>query len=101
MKSREVWEEESVLPDDVSFEEGTDDRYWSPELGGCEGILLSRETEIEGSDKKSSTGSTNTINEGGEPCIVEREEIVSKMRAAKKHWKRFPVNDIKESTWYL
>ena len=101
MKSREIWEEESVLPDDVSFGEGIDDRYWSPELGGCEGILLNRETEIEGSDKKSSTGSTNTINEGGEPSIVEREEIVSKMRAAKKHWKRFPVNDIEESTWYL
>ena len=33
--------------------------------------------------------------------IVGREEITQKMKEAKKHWKRFPVEEIKRSTWYL
>jgi hypothetical protein len=33
--------------------------------------------------------------------IVDRKEIQSKTKEAARHWKRFPVQEIKESTWYL
>lgn len=89
LDSRKDWEDEAVVPDGVVLREGSGDRYWTEELGGCEGILLGdRDGEGEGFKVD-------------EVPIVHREEILSKMRAAKKHWKRFPVEEIKQSTWYL
>jgi len=106
LKNREAWEDESVLPDDVAIGDGTEDRHWSPELGGCEGISAGRTIRVDNQSEHESTnkdGLENEIEEDGEEVssLVEREEIVSKMKAAKKHWKRFPVQEIKESTWYL
>ena len=97
LKNKQTWEEEAVLPDDIDIEEGTNDRHWTPELGGCEGISLTNED--------STTHDTITtsidVKQDAESTIVQREEIVSKMKAAKKHWKRFPIQEIKFSTWYL
>ena len=82
----QAWEKESVLPDNTEIREGTSDRHWSPEFGGCEGIMKNSEDES-GDDVVG--------------IVVERKEIQSKMKAAAQHWKRFPVREIKESTWYL
>mmetsp|Transcript_249 Transcript_249/g.546 ORF Transcript_249/g.546 Transcript_249/m.546 type:complete len:257 (-) Transcript_249:285-1055(-) len=106
LKNQETWEEESVLPDDIAIGEGTGDRHWSSELGGCEGISIRRAIHSEhrlDDENNEIDGSMDGILEGGQEDsnIVERQEIVSKMKAAKKHWKRFPVREIKESTWYL
>ena len=82
VESSEDWLEESVLPDEVAIDDRSLDRHWSPELGGCEGI-----------------GAGKSNNDSFD--VVAREEIIAKKKAAKKHWKRFPVQEIKESTWYL
>lgn len=87
LESKEDWEDEAVVPDDVSL--GERNRYWTEELGGCEGIILNQDQ------------STNCTVNAEEVPIVDRKEIMAKMRAAKKHWRRFPVDEIKESTWYL
>ena len=102
LESRETWEEESVLPDDISLRDGTNDRHWTPELGGCEGIWVDRSSSSE--TDSTATTPLNDVNgdeEDEQTTIVERDEIKSKMRAAKKQWKRFPVQEIKESIWYL
>lgn len=108
LKNREAWEEESVLPDDISIGEDSGDRHWSPELGGCEGISIGRAINSENlSERENAMGDINrggtTLEDGhvDSSTIVERPEIISKMRAARKHWRRFPVQEIKESTWYL
>ena len=97
LKNKQTWEEEAVLPDDIDIEEGTNDRHWSSELGGCEGIRLTNED--------STTHDTITtsidVKQDEESTIVQRQEIVSKMKAAKKHWKRFPIQEIKDETWFL
>mmetsp|Transcript_26165 Transcript_26165/g.45547 ORF Transcript_26165/g.45547 Transcript_26165/m.45547 type:complete len:254 (+) Transcript_26165:108-869(+) len=105
LKNQEAWDDESVLPDDITIGEGTDDRHWSPDLGGCEGIAAGRtidsKNQLEYGNAKGA-GLDDALEDGPEvSSIVEREEIVLKMKAAKKHWKRFPVQEIKESTWYL
>ena len=82
VQNREDWEEESVLPDNIVIEEGTQARHWSPELGGCEGISNSGFDDV-------------GIH------IIAKEEIELKKKAAKKHWKRFPVDEIKQTTWFL
>ncbi|KAL7529882.1 hypothetical protein ACHAXR_003206 [Thalassiosira sp. AJA248-18] len=103
LKSQQAWEEESVHPDDISIREGTGERHWSPELGGCEGISAGRTIDSERQlfDKNIDSAGSLLDLDDEEVSIVERQEIVSKMKAAKKHWKRFPVQEIKESTWYL
>lgn len=83
VQNRGAWEQESVLPDNV-IEEGTQARYWSPELGGCEGIRTN----------KSGVGNVGI-------SLIAKEEIELKKKAAKKHWKRFPVDEIKQTTWFL
>ena len=97
LKNKQTWEEEAVLPDDIEIEEGTNDRHWTPDLGGCEGISLINED--------STTHDTITTNidvkQDAEATVVQRQEIVSKMKAAKKHWKRFPIQEVKDTTWYL
>lgn len=97
LRNRESWEDESVLPDDVVIEEGSSYRHWSPDLGGCEGIRVEKSTDAKqlGDDE---IRSETPLDEGP---TVDRQEIASKLRAARKHWKRFPVQEIKESTWYL
>jgi len=97
LKSRGDWEDEAVVPDGGVLREGTGDRYWTEELGGCEGILLDRGQSVNELDRDDDGEGFNV----DEVPIVHREEILSKMRAAKKHWKRFPVEEIKQSTWYL
>ena len=89
LASKEDWEDEKVVPDDVALKDN--ERYWSTDLGGCEGIILQPADTT--SDSKETT-EADTV-------IVSRDEIISKMKAAKKHWKSFPVEEIKTSTWYL
>lgn len=85
LASREDWEDEAVVPDDVELK--ANERYWTAETGGCEGIVLS------------AGESNDTMSD--DVSIVDRKEIISKMKAAKKHWASFPVEEIKQSTWYL
>jgi Fe-S-cluster containining protein len=85
VQNRGTWEEESVLPDNIVIEEGSPARHWTPELGGCEGI---------------STNHSGVDNNFGSN-IIAKEEIELKKKAAKKHWKRFPVDEIKQTTWFL
>ena len=86
LASKEDWEDEAVIPDEFELIEG--ERYWSAELGGCEGIILQSAEDRRG------------ISVEDVP-LVDRKEIRSKMKAARKHWKSFPVEEIKQSTWYL
>lgn len=111
LESPEDWFDEAVLPDDVEIAEtiNEDDgslgqmRYWSPELGGCEGIGTGgsngQNKRDGGQDNVKDVIASQMAQEQVE--IVAREEIVEKMKAAKRHWKRFPINEIKESSWYL
>eukprot|EP00571_Detonula_confervacea_P017134 CAMPEP_0172312994 /NCGR_PEP_ID=MMETSP1058-20130122/19059_1 /TAXON_ID=83371 /ORGANISM="Detonula confervacea, Strain CCMP 353" /LENGTH=180 /DNA_ID=CAMNT_0013026569 /DNA_START=203 /DNA_END=745 /DNA_ORIENTATION=- len=105
LESQEDWEDESVLPDNIAIREGTNDRHWSSDMGGCEGITVGRpigsENELDRGNLIDTDLDDLSEDEDGVSSIVERQEIRSKMRAAKKHWKRFPVQEIKESTWYL
>ncbi|KAL9190268.1 hypothetical protein ACHAXT_007479 [Thalassiosira profunda] len=89
LKNREGWEEESVLPDDVAIADGATERHWSPELGGCEGIPPPANAAGDEDQKKD------------ESIVVDRREIATKVKAARRHWKRFPVREIRETTWYL
>lgn len=86
LASKEDWEDEAVIPDELDLKEG--ERYWSAELGGCEGIILQSTEERMGTSAE-------------EVPLVNRKEIRSKMKAARIHWNSFPVEEIKQSTWYL
>ncbi len=97
LKNKEAWEDESVVPDNIVIE-GTLDRHWSPDLGGCEGIILDK-SYCESEELASKTASSNA--EHGGYSVVSMQEIELKKKAAKKHWKRFPLDEIKETTWYL
>ncbi len=111
LESPDDWFGEAVVPDDVEIIEDVDVeggplgqlRYWSPELGGCEGIgfdgRYGRENQIDGLDDRDDKNSLDPMQEQVE--IVAREEIMAKMKAAKRHWKRFPIQEIKESSWFL
>lgn len=96
----EGWMEESVLPDDEVL--GTDDRHWTRESGGCEGIgkIIDAVAKLDKSDLKK-VDLNQMMKDQKEATIVGREEITAKRKEAKKHWKRFPVEEIKKSTWYL
>ena len=96
VSSRDAWDEESVLPDDVDIREGTNDRHWTSEMGGCEGI---RRHDGDPSMDAGTDDDYYILSEAS--SIVPRQEILTKMKAAKNHWKRFPVQEIKENTWYL
>jgi len=98
----EDWEDESVLPDDITIEEGTDDRHWSADLGGCEGIgrLIDAVAKVDEKNLKN-VDLDQLIDEQREVVIVEREEIIAKRKEAKRHWDRFPGEEIKTTTWYL
>ena len=97
MKNKKAWEDESVVPDNIAIE-GTQYRHWSPDLGGCEGIILD-ESLSENLESVSNVASLDVVD--GECSVVARQEIELKKKAARKHWKRFPVDEIKETTWYL
>jgi len=94
LSDEEAWLDEKVLPDEVTIKEGSSERHWSPELGGCEGISISTTNEMEEGDA-SDLGVEHAF------YSVQREEVQAKMKLAQRHWKRFPVDDIKQSTWYL
>ena len=98
LKNKQTWEEEAVLPDDIDIEEGTNDRHWSSELGGCEGISLTNE---DSTTHDKITRRSTEVKQDEDSTIVQRQEIVSKMKAAKKHWKRFPIQEVKDTTWFL
>ena len=36
-----------------------------------------------------------------EKAIVDSQDIRSKIKAVRRHWESFPVDEIKQSTWYL
>lgn len=126
LKSVEDWNGEAVLPDDFLIEndaiidsttrseeeddiDDNIDRHWSPELGGCEGIgkvidAVASMNEMELKQLKRRDLDTMIQKEEEkekEVIIVQREEIEQKRREAKRHWKRFPVHEIKTTTWYL
>ena len=97
LNNKKAWEDESVVPDNIAIE-GTHYRHWSPDLGGCEGIILDK--SLSESVESMSDVASLDVDDGG--CsIVARQEIELKKKAARKHWKRFPVDEIKETTWYL
>ncbi len=121
LKSKETWNEESVLPDDIvippreggSKQVEEEERHWSSEKGGCEGIGKVMDTvalmDLEELGNLNKEDLDIMVEEQMEKDkqqeapmdIVGREEITQKMKEAKKHWKRFPVEEIKRSTWYL
>ena len=102
LENSEAWKEEFVLPDDSAIEEGSQDRHWSPELGGCEGIgkIIDAVAAVPEADLKN-IDLDKLYSEQQDIVIVQRQEIQEKRRQARKIWKRFPVDDIKRSTWYL
>lgn len=98
LRNKEAWENEAVVPDDIVVESSLD-RHWSPELGGCEGIILDKSKRE--SDESLGLNTSNADAENGRYSVVSMQEIELKKKAAKKHWIRFPVDEIKETTWYL
>jgi len=125
LEDQDVWMEEAVLPDDVTLptaamvatEEGEGDgnqgilnRHWSPELGGCEGIsignLIDSVAEVartvdEKDDLRNAVDLEKLIADQQDAVIVGRKEIQAKRREAKRHWRRFPGEEIKQTSWYL
>mmetsp|Transcript_29994 Transcript_29994/g.62141 ORF Transcript_29994/g.62141 Transcript_29994/m.62141 type:complete len:308 (-) Transcript_29994:50-973(-) len=111
LESPEDWFGEAVLPDDVEITETINEeggslgrmRYWSPELGGCEGIGTGGSNGKNNRDIGRDNGEYDIDSQMTQEQveIVAREEIVEKMKEAKRHWKRFPIKEIKESSWYL
>jgi Fe-S-cluster containining protein len=111
LEDPEAWEEESVLPDDVPLENGNNAdntrRHWSPEHGGCEGIgtsigrIMDTVAQLDEKDLKDVDLNRLVQEQQQEAIMVEREEIQAKRKKAKRHWRRFPGEDIKMSTWYL
>lgn len=97
LKNKAAWEDESVVPDNIVIE-GTHDRHWSPDLGGCEGIILDKSYST---SVKSVPNAASLDIENDGCSFVTMQVIESKKKAAKKHWNRFPVDEIKETTWYL
>ena len=117
--------EEAVLPDDVilptaaavateegeaDYSQGITSRHWSPELGGCEGISIGNlidsvaeaaRTVDEKEDLRNAVDLEKLIAEQRDALIVGRKEIQAKRRAAKRHWRRFPGEEIKQTSWYL
>jgi Fe-S-cluster containining protein len=107
LEDPEIWRDESVLPDNVSIEEGSNDRHWSPEFGGCEGIgsggigkIIDAVAEVD-PENLNDVDLDLMLKKQEEITIVQREEIIAKRKKAKKHWRRFPGEEIKQSTWYL
>lgn len=81
-----------MIPDDVN-ELIENERYWTAELGGCEGIILHNENlNQEGKDNEM---------QNQEKAIVDSQDIRSKIKEVRRHWESFPVDEIKQSTWYL
>lgn len=102
LEDSDVWSEESVLPDAVPIREGTNDKHWSPEFGGCEGIgrVIDAVAEVDEHDLEN-VDLKKMLDEQQEFAIVDRKEIIEKRKEAKRHWKRFPGEEIKRTTWYL
>jgi Fe-S-cluster containining protein len=107
LEDRKIWREESVLPDDLAIDEGSNDRHWSPEFGGCEGIgsggigqIIDAVAKVDPENLKD-VNLDQMLKKQEDVVIVQREEILAKRKKAKKHWRRFPGEEIKQSTWYL
>lgn len=106
LESPQTWTEESVLPDCIPITNEGMDRHWSPEHGGCEGIGIGRLMDLAA---QMSHDELNRIDlnqllqqvESQSEVIVTKQEINDKRKLAKKHWQRFPIEEIKQSTWYL
>jgi len=94
LSDAEAWRDESVVPDDVTIDDEGSERHWSPELGGCEGITIA-------TTNKTKEGENVVSVAEHESTLVPRQEITAKMRQAKRQWRKFPVDEIKQSTWYL
>jgi len=102
LEDPDAWIEESVLPDAIAIGEGTADRHWSAELGGCEGIgrMIDTAAAVNEEDLKD-VDLKQLYQEQRDAVIIEREEIQAKRKAAKRHWRRFPGEEIKRDSWYL
>jgi len=102
LEDPDAWTEESVLPDDIAISEGDADRHWSADLGGCEGIgrIIDTVAAVNEEDLKD-VDLKQLYQEQRDSEIIGREEIQAKRKAAKRHWKRFPGEEIKRDSWYL
>ena len=94
-----------MLPDDDTdnvdeLKDKEKGRYWTAELGGCEGIILHSD-EKEGNDNNDETMQTMQNQEKMASTVVDGQDIQSKIKAVRRHWKTFPVDEIKQTTWYL
>ena len=111
LDSLEDWNDEAVLPDDIDIVKNENaigrvvwqkDRHWSPELGGCEGIgkVIDAVASLD-ELKLENVDLDQMMKEQEDAVIVAREEIIAKCKEAKRHWKRFPGEEIKRTSWYL
>lgn len=106
LESGQTWKEESVLPDYIPITNKEMDRHWSAENGGCEGIGVGRLMDLA---KQMSHDELKSIDlnqlllkaESHMNVIVSKKEIDEKRKMAKRHWRRFPIDEIKRSTWFL
>lgn len=106
LESPQTWNEESVLPDYIPINNANMDRYWSAEHGGCEGIGIGRLIDLAAQMSHEDLNSTDLNQlllkaESHVESVVSKNEINKKRKMAKLHWKRFPIDEIKSSTWYL
>ena len=99
----QAWREEQVFPDNIALVDETHGRHWSPDHGGCEGIgrLIDVVAEIGAENFEKDDLDRLLEHEKSTSNLIARDEIASKRKLARKHWKRFPSKEIKKSTWYL
>eukprot|EP00956_Cyclotella_meneghiniana_P032325 scaffold88288_cov62-Cyclotella_meneghiniana.AAC.2 len=106
LASRQDWEDEAVLPDDDTdnideLKDNEKGRYWTAELGGCEGIILHSDEKEGNDDNNDEIMQTIQNQEEMASTVVDGQDIQSKIKAVRRHWKRFPVEEIKQTTWHL
>lgn len=133
LESPEIWRSEAVLPDGLPLppreqqvsvlsssenrtsaqgtriEDGAiPQRYWSPEHGGCEGIILSAEDAEFRAIFPRDTAAVSSKNTDQEAAVsskntgfVPHAQISAQRSKARRQWKRFPDAEIKDTSWYM
>ena len=107
LESKEDWDSEAVLPDDTPLQKNTA----SPALSVSDLSSNNGSSSTDGSGGYSAAAAANrywSLEEGGCEGIgvatadrVDEAEIERKRKLALRHWRRFPDEEIKETTWYL
>eukprot|EP00613_Pedinella_sp_CCMP2098_P066871 CAMPEP_0171980084 /NCGR_PEP_ID=MMETSP0993-20121228/259757_1 /TAXON_ID=483369 /ORGANISM="non described non described, Strain CCMP2098" /LENGTH=393 /DNA_ID=CAMNT_0012632261 /DNA_START=51 /DNA_END=1232 /DNA_ORIENTATION=- len=104
---------------------GVPRRHWSMSEGGCEGIVLGAEdasyraqfspppneeidlpggTVVEVGGALAPGGAQATMvppNKNSTAAFVPHDAVTALRASVKRHWRRFPDAEIKETTWYL